>query len=606
MARMVADVLLLGAPASVDGDSLASHAVVAAQFLATYPPSRTVGAKWIQVDAPSSLNGVGSGAQAGIDVLGLTTDWDAMVLRARRNELVIDADVVLSLARKWKVTGGKWLVYESGDTVDLAWRTVAKAVMAGALGNSAKVSTHCPEDTHLIAVFTRDATDVSDVRRVLTGLRALGYTTRCLHYQPDIYGLLNIHKGNPFGMRPSLYTSDAAAPWVSHSPPPLARSPVPAGNVAEAHSGRSSSSVEMLPSPFRNPAQWGAGNAVRGGVPGRIASPAKANTKHVRGGYVPKASEGETHHRSPHVRGSEARSAQQLPSPLGGLPSAPSTRGAAAAGPLRLPSRGLVRAEDKRTSAFLPPAPSPIKLPRAGLQNTRRRRDERKGSTSESVVKRVSPDRAVESDKERKRAHRQVGRLSPPPPSSWAESTMRRKRTQLQAGVVLDFDKRLRVGHVTSQPQYTGVTVGAAPRRVSRVDDPSSPTTATDNGPSAFSFGEGTARGGFTAGTAGSGANAIHTIGSSSFLFHLSVVEPPGAPVMPGDSVEFTTGRNPYSGETECLLVKLVSSRVEPEKWKGSYGRAGTGVRVWPGAGGAGGAYKARFSERDSDPVWRA
>ena len=78
--------------------------------------------------------------------------------------------------------GGKWLLFVDREDVDEAWKSIARAVKAGILGSSAKVSTARTNPhgdhprQHVICVYTYDSDDKEDVMRVRESLRELGFT----------------------------------------------------------------------------------------------------------------------------------------------------------------------------------------------------------------------------------------------------------------------------------------------------------------------------------------------------------------------------------------------------------------------------------------------
>jgi hypothetical protein len=77
--------------------------------------------------------------------------------------------------------GGKWLLFVDRENIDEVWAKVRQSVEAGLLGSSAKVSTALPNpmtrkpEKHVICVYTVDAEDEADVRRVREHLRTLGF-----------------------------------------------------------------------------------------------------------------------------------------------------------------------------------------------------------------------------------------------------------------------------------------------------------------------------------------------------------------------------------------------------------------------------------------------
>ena len=73
---------------------------------------------------------------------------------------------------------------------DLTWERVFRAMIAGRLGISAKVSTvgNMMDNKHVICVYNRDFTSVSDVRELEARLRGIGIKCR-LAYKPDVFTL---------------------------------------------------------------------------------------------------------------------------------------------------------------------------------------------------------------------------------------------------------------------------------------------------------------------------------------------------------------------------------------------------------------------------------
>jgi hypothetical protein len=111
------------------------------------------------------------------------------------------------LARRSGLLIGKWLVYESKDTINMNWDKIADSTLKGELGIDAKVSTAKQVGTskeYVVCVYTGDYLDAADVKQVREKLRELGYAHR-LYYKPDLYTYLNIyHKTFP-SVRASRY-----------------------------------------------------------------------------------------------------------------------------------------------------------------------------------------------------------------------------------------------------------------------------------------------------------------------------------------------------------------------------------------------------------------
>ena len=105
------------------------------------------------------------------------------------------------------------MLFPRVDEVNEAWRTVCEGVDADRLGTAAKVSTSGLEGdaARLICVYTKDFTDVEDVRRVLLGLVEMGLVRadmpRGIMYKCDAYTYLDIYGKNEFGLRASIYSS---------------------------------------------------------------------------------------------------------------------------------------------------------------------------------------------------------------------------------------------------------------------------------------------------------------------------------------------------------------------------------------------------------------
>jgi hypothetical protein len=137
-------------------------------------------------------------------------------LRERLKEDILDSAVASG------VTNGKWMLFPKPEDVNRVWKLVAEAVVDGRLGDTAKVAPADPPDpfgaaqkqqaSHLICVYTRDFSDLDDVRRVLEELIELGLAPRnaangAIYYKADAYTYLDIDSSNPYGLKASLYSS---------------------------------------------------------------------------------------------------------------------------------------------------------------------------------------------------------------------------------------------------------------------------------------------------------------------------------------------------------------------------------------------------------------
>ncbi|KAL8723700.1 MAG: hypothetical protein Q9181_007220 [Wetmoreana brouardii] len=121
---------------------------------------------------------------------------------------------LLALAKEYYFTSGKWMLFPSPDDVNRQWAIVAEATVNRELGTAAKVA---PDDgkgdrvPRLICVYTKDFSDMEDVRRVLDRLVELGLVNKAdqrgIHYKADAFTELGINSGNEWGLKPSLYAS---------------------------------------------------------------------------------------------------------------------------------------------------------------------------------------------------------------------------------------------------------------------------------------------------------------------------------------------------------------------------------------------------------------
>lgn len=114
------------------------------------------------------------------------------------------------------------MLFPKPDDVNRVWRIVAEAVIHGRLGDTAKVAPADPpnpfaagtqrQSSHLICVYTKDFSDLDDVRRVLDELVELGLAPRkasdgAIYYKADVYTYLGLDSNNPYGLKASLYSS---------------------------------------------------------------------------------------------------------------------------------------------------------------------------------------------------------------------------------------------------------------------------------------------------------------------------------------------------------------------------------------------------------------
>jgi hypothetical protein len=127
-----------------------------------------------------------------------------------RDQLEID---LLNAATRHFLTSGKWMLFPMSDDLPLVWRLVAEATAAGKLGPCSKVGTWEPDHVTkptVICIYTKDFSDLTDVKRVLNNLNDLDIVNRAMriNYKCDAYTHLGIMSDNSYKLRASLYSSD--------------------------------------------------------------------------------------------------------------------------------------------------------------------------------------------------------------------------------------------------------------------------------------------------------------------------------------------------------------------------------------------------------------
>lgn len=125
-----------------------------------------------------------------------------------RDQLEID---LLNAATKRGLTSGKWLIFPTPDNLPLVWRRVAEATAAGELGPCSKVGTWEPDHATkptVICVYTKDFSNMTDVKRVLSTLDKLNVLKQPIVYKCDAYTHPQIMSDNPYQVRASLYSAD--------------------------------------------------------------------------------------------------------------------------------------------------------------------------------------------------------------------------------------------------------------------------------------------------------------------------------------------------------------------------------------------------------------
>ncbi|KAI4113143.1 MAG: hypothetical protein LQ345_005806 [Seirophora villosa] len=121
---------------------------------------------------------------------------------------------LLAKAKEKRFTSGKWMLFPSPDDVNSQWALVAEATVNRELGTAAKVAPDSGDgdrNPRLICVYTKDFSDMDDVKRVLERLVELGLVKRKddrgIYYKANAFTELGINAGNEWGLKASLYAS---------------------------------------------------------------------------------------------------------------------------------------------------------------------------------------------------------------------------------------------------------------------------------------------------------------------------------------------------------------------------------------------------------------
>ncbi len=117
------------------------------------------------------------------------------------------------IAKRHRVTCGKWMLFFKDATVDAAWATIAAETERGELGHTSKVATNDGSNSYLVCVYVPDFTDREDVARVLHRLRALGFFWN-LNFKTDFITHIGLYaydsktpQNNPHKIPVCFYTS---------------------------------------------------------------------------------------------------------------------------------------------------------------------------------------------------------------------------------------------------------------------------------------------------------------------------------------------------------------------------------------------------------------
>lgn len=150
-------------------------------------------------------------AQTQRDMPGKAPSVIGRKLTPKRKELEAN---LRKAALQHKVTSGKWMLFPSHDRLDHTWKRVVEGTVDNRLGTMAKVATansDRDQSVRLICVYTRDFSDMEDVKRVLDELVNLGLvkkdSEKGIWYKCDSYTHLGLESGNNYSLRASMYGS---------------------------------------------------------------------------------------------------------------------------------------------------------------------------------------------------------------------------------------------------------------------------------------------------------------------------------------------------------------------------------------------------------------
>ena len=105
------------------------------------------------------------------------------------------------------------MLFPKLDDLPRVWRQVAEATAEGKLGPTSKVATWEPDNLAkgtLICVYTKDFSELADVKRVLDTLNDLNIVNKgtAIYYKCDAYTHLGIFSDNEYKLKASLYGSE--------------------------------------------------------------------------------------------------------------------------------------------------------------------------------------------------------------------------------------------------------------------------------------------------------------------------------------------------------------------------------------------------------------
>lgn len=170
-------------------------------WLENHKPSticRNQGFGWIHIinqRIPKNIEG---------DIEGLEDAWDDLLASKRE----VCKERIFELAKNFRVLPGKWMFWVSpGGKGDHFWSLIAKGVASGkTLATHAKMSALEENTSHVVCIYNDNFLDEEEVYESERTIRSLGI--KCsLHYKPDMFTYLGVYGMNPWGIRPTIYTS---------------------------------------------------------------------------------------------------------------------------------------------------------------------------------------------------------------------------------------------------------------------------------------------------------------------------------------------------------------------------------------------------------------
>ena len=173
--------------------------------------------EWIGVVRPEERN-----FEENENLAGLLDEWEVL---KNEHPLDISTERIFELARKYHVTGGKWMFWaETGYRIDHLWAIVAKGIVSKkilslhAKVNARNIPSNGPRyDTtqylkdrynsqHVVCIFNKNFLDFENLCELEKSIRDSGLKLP-LNYKPDIFTYLDVYSNNPWGIYPIIYKS---------------------------------------------------------------------------------------------------------------------------------------------------------------------------------------------------------------------------------------------------------------------------------------------------------------------------------------------------------------------------------------------------------------